>query len=257
VVPRRHRPGRAMILAFTDFGWRGPYLGEMRVAALRLAPSVPYVDLMADAPAFRPDLAAYHLAALAGRLAPGDVVLGVVDPGVGGPRRPLALFADGVWLVGPDNGLFELVMRRAGSLETHAIAWRPPALSASFHGRDLFAPTAARLALGEDAGLAPVTPIRHPGWPDEADCIVHVDSYGNLVSGRRAATLPETAILQAGGRPIAHARTFSATRPGELFWYANSAGLVEIAANAASAATLLGLAPGAPLQLQATPADCT
>lgn len=246
-----------MILAFTDFGWQGPYLGEMRLSALRLAPSVPYVDLMADAPAFRPDLAAYHLAALAGRLEPGDVVLGVVDPGVGGPRRPLALLADGVWFVGPDNGLFELVMRRARALETHAITWQPPDLSASFHGRDLFAPTAARLALGEDTGLAQVTPTRQPDWPDDADRIVHVDSYGNLVSGRWAATLPEAATLLAGGRLVAHARTFSATRPGEFFWYANSAGLVEIAANAASAATLLGLAPGAPLQLQGNPADCT
>ncbi len=246
-----------MILAFTDFGWQGPYLGEMRLAALRLAPAVAYVDLMADAPAFRPDLAAYHLAALVSRLEPGDVVLGIVDPGVGGARRPLALRADGVWFVGPDNGLFELVMRRAGALETCAIAWRPDTLSASFHGRDLFAPTAARLALDVDAGLEPVTPIRHADWPDDADRIVHVDAYGNLVSGRRAATLPETATLLAGGRPVAHARTFSAARSGELFWYANSAGLVEIAANAASAARLLDLAPGAALQLQGIPADCT
>ncbi len=246
-----------MILAFTDFGWQGPYLGEMRLAALRLAPTVPYVELMADAPAFRPDLAAYHLAALAARLEPGDVVLGIVDPGVGGPRRPLALRADGVWFVGPDNGLFELVMRRAGSLEAQAIVWRPETLSASFHGRDLFAPTAARLALGADAGLAPTVPLRHPDWPDDADRIVHVDGYGNLVSGRRATTLPLTATYLAGDRTVTHARTFSATSEGELFWYANSAGLVEIAANAAPAATLLGLAPGAALQLQGNPADCT
>ena len=246
-----------MILAFTDFGWRGPYLGEMRAAACRLAPQVPYVDLMADAPAFRPDLAAYHLAALARRLEPGDVLLGVVDPGVGGPRRPMALQADGVWLVGPDNGLFELVMRRADALETHAIAWRPAAMSASFHGRDLFAPTAARLAHGDATGLVPEPATRHPDWPDEADRIVHVDAYGNLVSGRRAATVPETTIVLAGDRPIVHARTFSAAGEGDLFWYANSAGLLEIAANAASAATLLGLGPGAALQLQGTSANCT
>ncbi len=246
-----------MILAFTDFGGQGPYLGEMRMAALRLAPEVPYVDLMADAPAFRPDLAAYHLAALARRLEPGDVVLGVVDPGVGGPRRPLAVRADGLWLVGPDNGLFELVMRRAERLETCVIAWRPVALSSSFHGRDLFAPTAARLARGDATGLAPAVPERHSGWPDDADLVVHVDSYGNLVSGRRASTLPHSAIVLAGGQRIAHARTFAAAAHGALFWYANSAGLLEIAANAASAAILLGLGPGAPLRLQGTSTNGT
>ena len=149
----RARP--AMIFSFTDFGWRGPYLGQMRAAVLREAPAVTYVDLMADAPAFRPDLAAYLLAALVGQLARGDVMLAVVDPGVGTDRAPLALEADGIWLIGPDNGLFEIVQRRASVVRPHVIAWRPATLSSSFHGRDLFAPVAARIASGHSDGLRP------------------------------------------------------------------------------------------------------
>jgi S-adenosyl-L-methionine hydrolase (adenosine-forming) len=142
-----------MILTFTDFGWQGPYLGEMRAAALRLAPTVPYVDLMADAPAFRPDLAAYLLAALAPRRWRDDVVIAVVDPGVGTERAPLAVRVNDVWFVGPDNGLFELLIRRTDKVLVHEITLRPKELSASFHGRDIFAPMAGRIAAGKLAGL--------------------------------------------------------------------------------------------------------
>ena len=230
-----------MILAFTDFGHSGSYLGEMRAACLREAPAVRYVDLVADAPAFRPDLAAYLLAALVERLAPGDVLLGVVDPGVGSERAALVLAIDDYWLVGPDNGLFELAIRRAGTVQAYRITWQPRALSASFHGRDLFAPVAARLAQGDRHGLAPSRATRQPDWPDDLDRIVHVDHYGNLVSGRRARTLPETATVWLAGRTVRHARTFAAVPTGELFWYANSSGLVEIARNGGSAATELGV----------------
>lgn len=246
-----------MILSFTDFGWRGPYLGEMRAAALRLAPDVAYIDLMADAPAFRPDLAAYLLAALVQRLEPGEVLLAVVDPGVGTERASLAIKADGRWLVGPDNGLFELALRRSRHLRTFAIDWRPRQLSASFHGRDLFAPTAARLATGDESGLVPTTPTRHADWPDDLDCVVHVDGYGNLVTGRRAATLPRAAAFSLDGRLVRHARTFAEAEPGALLCYANSAGLLEIARNGGSAASLLDLEAGASLRLQPAVAGST
>ncbi len=238
-----------MILAFTDFGFSGPYLGELRCAALREAPDVAYVDLLADAPAFRPDLAAYLLAALALRLQPGDVLLGVVDPGVGTERAALAVEVDDYWLVGPDNGLFEIAMRRAARVRAYRITWRPRTLSTSFHGRDLFAPVAARLALGHRRGLAPVEPSRRPAWPDDLDRIVHVDHYGNLLTGRRAQTLDETALLEVAGQTVRRARTFAAVGAGDLFWYENSSGLVEIAENGGSAAAALGIGPDAPVAI--------
>lgn len=236
-----------MILAFTDFGFAGSYLGEMRLAARREAPHVDYVDLLADAPAFRPDLAAYLLAALATRLQPGDVMLGVVDPGVGTERAPLAVAVDDYWLVGPDNGLFEIAMRRAATVSAYAITWQPARLSTSFHGRDLFAPVAARLATGSRHGLNPTEPTRRPDWPDELDRIVHIDGYGNLISGRLASTLEPGAKLQIAGQTIPNARTFGAVPEGALFWYGNSSGLVEIARNGGSAARFLDQEIGASL----------
>jgi S-adenosyl-L-methionine hydrolase (adenosine-forming) len=237
-----------VILLFTDFGLEGPYLGEMTAALRRAAPEVPVVNLMADAPPFRPDLAAYLLAAVAERsLAPGDVLLGVVDPGVGGSREPLALRLDGRWAVGPDNGLFELMLRRCERAETFHVAWLPALLSASFHGRDLFAPVAARLARGERHDLAPAPPTRFAGWPDDLPAVLYIDRFGNALTGLRAATVPPSAVLRAGDRAIAHARTFCEVEPGQPFWYANSAGLVEVAVNAGSAATLLGLELGTPV----------
>ena len=238
-----------MILVFTDFGLGGPYMGEMRAAVLRHAPQVPVVDLMADAPAFRPDLAAYLLAALWPTARPGDVMLAVVDPGVGTERLPLAVEVDGRWLVGPDNGLFEPILRRAERFAAHRIAWQPPRLSASFHGRDLFAPVAAMLARGERPELAPVVPRRFPDWPDDLAAIVYVDGYGNAVTGLRAATLAEGSVLRAAGRTLQRARTFGEVPAGAAFWYANSSGLAEIAVSGGSAAALLGLEPGSTVEV--------
>lgn len=238
-----------MIHLFTDFGLEGPYLGEMEAVLRRASPELPVVNLMADAPAFSPRPVAYLLAALAERLEPGDVLLGVVDPGVGSERRPVAVEADGRWFVGPDNGLFELVGRRAARVRGFAIAWRPARLSASFHGRDLFAPVAARLARGATDGLEPAALTPFPDWPDDLAEVVYVDRYGNAMTGLRAAPLPRDAVLLAAGQRLAHAPTFSAVPPGTPFWYANSSGLAEIAARGASAASLLGLAVGSAVGL--------
>lgn len=239
-----------MILLFTDFGLEGPYLGEMMAVLRREAPEVPVVNLMADAPAFRPDLAGYLLAALLERsVLKGEVLLAVVDPGVGGARAPLACRVDGRWLVGPDNGLFEPALRRAGAARTYRIAWQPARLSASFHGRDLFAPVAARLARGRWDDLAPASATRRPDLPDDLPAIVYIDRYGNAITGLRAAVLPEGAGLRVGGLALARARTFAEVPPGQPFWYANSSDLAEIAVNGGSAASLFGLAPGSAVEV--------
>ncbi len=236
-----------MIQTFTDFGHAGPYLGEMEAVLRRLAPEVPVVNLMAEAPAFGPRPSAYLLAALCERVPAGDVVLAVVDPGVGGERAPVAVEADGRWLVGPDNGLFELVVRRARTVRAHAIVWRPQVLSSSFHGRDLFAPIAARLARSRRDGLAPTTLTRHPDWPDELAEVAHVDGYGNAMTGLRATALSPQAALIAGDHRLTYAATFSSVPAGQPFWYANSSGLAEIACNGGSAAEALGLKVGTPV----------
>lgn len=237
-----------MILLLTDFGLAGPYVGQMHLVLRRLAPEVPVLDLQHDLPAFRPDLASPLLAAHLDFAQPGDVVVAVVDPGVGTDRRPLALRLDGIWLVGPDNGLFEAALRRARAVESYAIAWRPERLSASFHGRDLFAPVAARLARGDRSGLVPAEPTRFPDRPDDLPSIVHVDAYGNAWTGLHAARLPPGARLRAAGRVLERARTFGEVPPGTAFWYENSSGFAEIAVNGGSAAATLGLRLGDPVE---------
>ncbi len=233
-----------MIVLFTDFGLAGPYTGQVKAVLHREAPSVAAIDLFADAPMRNPRAAAYLLAAYAGWFAPGTVFLAVVDPGVGGERAALAVEADGRWFVGPDNGLFEIVRRRAADSRVFEVTWRPPALSASFHGRDLFAPVAARLARGEappgvtrDAAWG-----RYPAWPDDLAEIVYIDHYGNAMTGIRASALGQDAALLVAGRTIPPAPTFSAVSAGTAFWYENANGLAEIAVNMGAAADQLGLA---------------
>ena len=233
-----------MIVLCTDFGLEGPYTGQVKAVLARAAPGVPVVDLFADLPPFRPQAAAYLLVAYGEVFAPGDVIVTVVDSGVGGARAALALQADGRWHVGPDNGVFELVLRRAQAARCWRIDWRPAVLSATFHGRDLFAPVAARLARDEAPPGQEALPTRHPDWPDDLAEIVYVDRYGNAMTGMRAATLPAGTELEVAGVRIPPARTFSDVPPGALLWYTNANGLAEIAAHGASAAATLELAPG-------------
>src|SRR5262249_10747338 len=105
-----------MIVLFSDFGLEGPYTGQVKTVLYRNAPDVPVIDLFADAPAGKPKPGAYLLAAYGAWFPPGTVLLAVIDPGVGGARAAVVVEADGRWYVGPDNGLFEIVARRANAL---------------------------------------------------------------------------------------------------------------------------------------------
>ena len=236
-----------MIVLFTDFGREGPYLGQMVAVLKRAAPEVPVIDLVADAPAHDPRSSAYLLAAYATGFAAGTVFLCIVDPGVGSTRAAGVLDLDGRLFVGPDNGLFEIVERRAAKPGIWKdILWRPADLSESFHGRDLFAPVAARLARGMPVELKQRRRLAAAWhrWPDDLPAVIYVDAFGNLVSGLRAGPIPATAILSAGPHRIRSARTFSDVSPGIAFWYKNANGLVEIAVNSGRADQILCLKAG-------------
>jgi hypothetical protein len=240
-----------MIVLFTDFGLAGPYTGQMKAVLRREAPQTEIIDLFADAPAGNPRAAAYLLAAYAAWFPPGTIFLSIVDPGVGGARAPLMIEADHRWYVGPENGLFELILRRAQNIRCYEITWHPPMLSASFHGRDLFAPVAAMLARAERPRVRAREAIRQPQWPDDLAEIVYVDHYGNAMSGLRGSTLPGGATLILGDKiRVIHAATFSAVPEGSAFWYENSNGLVEIAVNRGRAADQLHLAIGSTLTIE-------
>ena len=200
-----------MIVLFTDFGLEGPYTGQVKAVLYQTAPGVPVIDLLSDAPAGSPKPAAYLLAAYGAWFPPGTVLLAVIDPGVGSARAPVIIEAGGRWYVGPDNGLFELVARRATSSRTWEILWRPDALSASFHGRDLFAPVAGRLARGEPPSqiARPIEIGPRADWPDDLPEIVYIDRYGNATTGLRADSLPKDARLDVRRRALRRVRTFS------------------------------------------------
>ena len=242
-----------MIVLFTDFGLQGPYTGQMKAVLYQLVPAVPTIDLFADAPVGNPKASAYLLASYAQWFPAGTVFLCVVDPGVGGTRPPIILEADGRWYVGPGNGLFELVQRRAATTRSWDIDWKPERLSASFHGRDLFAPVAAMLARGESPpGRARKDDThRRTDWPDDLCEIVYIDHFGNAMTGLRAVTLQRESRLVVAGRVLERAATFSDRPPGMAFWYENSNGLAEIAVNQGRADRELGLAIGISIEIAA------
>jgi hypothetical protein len=207
---------------------------------------VAVIDLLHDAPAFGVRASAHLLAAISKQIPPGSVTLAVVDPGVGGARDAVALAADGNWYIGPDNGLLSVLAARAKARAYWRITWRPEQLSASFHARDLFAPVAGAIAGGEfPAGKAEsgaCLSVDYGG--DDLGEIIYIDHYGNAFSGLRAQDLPRDARIGVAGRSLGHARVFSAVPAGEVFWYENSLGLVEIAGNSCSASAKLGLQIG-------------
>jgi len=247
-----------VIVLYTDFGLSGPYLGQMKAVLHQGAPGIPVIDLFADAPAHEPKAAAYLLAAYSGEFPEGTVFLGVVDPGVGGPRMPGVLEADGRWYVGPDNGLFELVARRSNQAPRWwDICWRPDRLSETFHGRDLFAPIAARLARGEtpegesgdgDFAAAPVARIRHLDWPDDLAEIVYIDAFGNAMSGLRAQLVPMDAEITVAGQRIDRVQRFSDVPVAQLLCYENANGLLEISVNQGRADAMLNLSLGSQVE---------
>jgi len=240
-----------MIVLFTDFGLHGPYTGQMKAVLHQMAPGVPVIDLFSDAPAGRPKASAYLLAAYATWFPAGTVALCVVDPGVGGTRPAMIVKADGRWYVGPGNGLFEMVQRRAGESLSWDIQWRPQHLSASFHGRDLFAPVAAMLARGDPPPGRPRMDgaDRQTDWPDDLAEIVYIDHFGNAMTGLRAAMLAPSARLVTGARVLLRGRTFGDLPPGAAFWYGNANGLAEIAVNQGRADLSLSLAIGSAVKV--------
>lgn len=234
------------IILYSDFGSNDLYVGQVEAVLDRYAPGVRVIHLLHDAPAFEVQASAHLLAALAQKIAKGHVVMGVVDPGVGSDRGALVMRADGRWFVGPDNGLFAVIAARAASRQFWEIGVPPALVAPSFHGRDVFAPMAAAVATGDfpNSSVKSVSGLKVSCGSEDLARVIYVDHYGNLFTGLRAANLPPAAQIAIGGRSVPHARVFSAVAPGDVLWYENSVGLVEIAVNRGSAARTLGASVG-------------
>lgn len=230
------------ICLFTDYGLEGPYVGLVHAAIHAVDAGLRVVDVQHDAPRWQPGPGGRLLHALLPWLPADAVVVAVVDPGVGGARDGLIVSFDGRTLVGPDNGLFEPMFAEAGLIQR--IDWQPPGMSASFHGRDWFAPVAARIAIGQTVAATALKAGACVRLGLDATRVIYIDGFGNLMTGIRSAQVGATASVVVAGRPLPRRRTFGGVPPGELLCYENSLGLLEIAVNQGSAAQRLGLGVG-------------
>ena len=239
-----------MIVLFTDYGFKGPYLGELEAAIFRYAPGERVINLFADVPRQDPRSAAYLLSAYSRDFPPRTLFCCVIDPGVGsGADRPVIVRCGEHRFVGPHNGLFDVVTQDCGEVQCWEITWRPEKLSSTFHGRDIYAPVCAMLANQQPVPGSPMEWRPRNAWPEDLYRIIYIDGFGNAVSGVRAAAAGEAAVLRIAGHELKRATTFSDVAVGEAFWYENSSGLVEIAVNQGSAAETLGIEVGTEISL--------
>jgi S-adenosyl-L-methionine hydrolase (adenosine-forming) len=243
----RVAPG--LVTLTTDFGTADGYVGAMKGVLHRVAPGVVVVDITHAIA--RHDIAAgaHALATAAPWYPPGTVHVAVVDPGVGGARRGVVVVAGEQIFVGPDNGLFALLAPSA-AYEIAAADFRAERVSSTFHGRDVFAVAAARLASGAapaQAGPAVTLEGRLPGGSGPR--VVHVDAFGNLVTDVAGEAARGRRVRVAGRDVGPLRRTFEDVAAGELVAYVGSGGTVEIAVREGSAAEVLGAGRGAPVEL--------
>jgi S-adenosylmethionine hydrolase len=253
----------------TDYGLADGFVAACHGMIARIAPEVRVIDITHEVPPADVARGAAVLAQTVPYL-PAAVHVAVVDPGVGTGRRAVAIEAPGGVLVGPDNGLLPPAADALGGARRAVLlanpAWFAPTVSNTFHGRDIFAPVAARIALGRDlADAGPAVAIsdlvRGPepifqagdGWL-EAE-VRTVDRFGNVQLAAPGTALdavaPRGSRLRVGGVSAVHAATFGDAPPGGLVVYVDSAGYVAIAANGGSAAVDLSAAPGDVLRVQA------
>ncbi|HEX2572066.1 MAG TPA: SAM-dependent chlorinase/fluorinase [Polyangia bacterium] len=265
---------RPIITLLTDFGTQDGYVGAMKGVILGDAPEAAIVDLTHDIPPQDVLAGAFALAQAAPYFPVGTVHVAVVDPGVGTERRALVAEHAGHVYIGPDNGLFTFVLGEgpggtAGAASRVRVIDRLPSewsLHPTFHGRDLFARVAARLAAGDAptrfAG-AEVEPRRlelpRPSeTPEGLDgVVIHCDRFGNLVTNLATRLIPERlgAGLRCGGVEVAGAlatlgTTYGDVAPGELVAYGGSAGYLEIGVRDGSAAARLGARRGTPVRVR-------
>ena len=263
-----------IITLLTDFGTQDYFVGAMKGVILSLNPTVTIVDLTHDVPPQDIRAAAFNLLAAYKDFPPGTIHLAVVDPGVGSGRRPILIECAEQLFVGPDNGLFSWICEREGRFVARHLAnekfFRQPK-SATFHGRDVFAPAAAALSNGvvaaelgpliaDPIALESLIPATNNDGTVEA-AIIHIDRFGNCITNltveHLAAGENHHSQLLVNGQPISCRREFfsdAGQSDDALFMIAGSAGFIEIAAQNSSAASILKARPGQPVRLQTLPA---
>ncbi len=257
-----------LVTLTTDFGLRDPYVAAMKGVMLGLQPGLGFVDVTHEVPPQDVMHAAFVMREAYPFFPPGTVHLAVVDPGVGTDRHPIAVRAGDQFFVGPDNGLFALVLDEALIDERVVLDrreyWRVPEPAPTFHGRDIFAPVAAYLAAGVplQALGSPLEALRPLRWPlplvdgeGVRGFVIHIDRYGNCISNIR----PQHVEAHRDGRGVrcyvgstsidAVQTTYADVPAGDPLLLYGSAGLLEVAVHGGNAAELLDVRRGAPVTL--------
>ncbi len=243
-----------LVVLLTDFGLKDHYVGVMKGVMKDICPHLSLIDLTHEISPQDVKEGAYVLGVSYRYFPPGAVFLAVVDPGVGTERKPLALKAGDYFFVGPDNGLFTLVLKQEREFSARLLSnhkFFRPKISETFHGRDIFAPVAAHLACGAPfSALGPeLKELVLLPWPEPRfegrrliGAVVHVDRFGNLITNISEEDLSRGRVARVlyRGLEIPFLRTYGLAQRGEALCLIGSDGFLEIAVAQGSAAEKLG-----------------
>ncbi|MEO0250022.1 MAG: SAM-dependent chlorinase/fluorinase [candidate division WOR-3 bacterium] len=265
---RAYRP----ITLLTDFGHDDPYVGVMKGVILGIMPQIPLVDLCHHSSAFDIEEAAFLLHLSYPYFPPETIHIVVVDPGVGGPRRPLLVTTERYYFIAPDNGVLSYVYEMGGfrrAFEITAAHYFLTPTSSSFHGRDIFAPVAAYLrkgippeAFGPEIQDVVKMPLSRPLWSRQErrlqGRVLHVDSFGNLITNISREDLDEfqsiipreKIAIQLGSSKIQGIKEFFGQgEEGRLGAIIGSSGYLEIFVNRGNASFVSGVGKGGEVTL--------
>ncbi len=249
----------------TDFGHKGPFAAVMRGVILSRNPNAQVIDLAHDIPPQWPPEAGFWISRSYQYFPRGTIHMAIVDPGVGTEREILVVEYDGHVFMAPDNGLLAPLLDHAENpriwqLDVNNLtSLKLGKISATFHGRDIFAPGAAELAAGNLslAEIGKAVTEWTPGWLDDPEVsagkvtgtIITIDAFGNLISNIDASLIKDfrEPIAHIAGHQIPTLATYGRAKPGDLLALINSFDVIEIAKSEGSAAEGLGSERGAPL----------
>ena len=245
-----------MIFLCTDYQ-NSIYSSQVIARILAIDSNITTVNAIDDLDAYNVRAAAYLLSAYAEHLPVSSVVLCIVDPGVGGERKPIYFRSKSKWFIGPDNGILSRIFAAdpyISDRHINEIADVDANASLTFHGRDIFAPAAARIFLDPSKmlrkGISSSATVKlSRKWPDDCCEVIYIDGYGNCFTGVREPSIHTNNTITIGVHQFRHADTFCEVDEGEGFWYVNSIGLLELAVSQDSAAEKFGIAVGDHFQI--------
>lgn len=234
---------RPLVTFLSDFGLYDAYTAQVKAVILSAVPDARIVDITHEVPSYSILQAAWLLHTSYRYFPVGAVHLCVVDPGVGTPRPALAVRKGGHIFVGPDNGVFSFLYPADAIIE---VRWRPStAVSPTFHGRDFFAPLVAEVMRGTPLETLGSPADRPVSFDVSRDMVAHIDRFGTVITTIPASKLKDGCSVQVGEMRVGTiAPTFAGIPEGGLALLHGSASTIEIAADRASAAAMLGARVG-------------